>query len=120
MAASPESLSLNHTARSLTEYLRGAAGCVYQSVWHLDIGERAPANAIGLYIHESPSIDMGNGRTYYWLFLIDHGDEHFEPRLSVIEKVLRAHPCIHSLTRETAPDDMLKEMLCAQVLLQDQ
>lgn len=101
---------------SVADFLRQVGGCVYEYVVVLEDGDVRPAKKGGLFVSRSTPVDLGDGRTLYRMFLIDEGDELFEPRLQMMERALLKHPSVVRLMRETSPHDMLKEMLCAEIV----
>lgn len=106
----------DRVGREIVTHLRAEVKGLYQNITWMAPGADDHSPDPKLFLHRSEAVDLGTkGGASFILYLVDHGDIEYEPRLQVVEKALRLRPDVVRVVRDNAPDTMIKDMLCVQV-----
>ena len=108
----------DHASRELCEYLETKSREIYNTVQFIAPSLRPVADAPSLFLHRSDPY-IWDDVAIFTLFLVDIGDLAYEPRLQVIEDLLRNRKEVHRIARSTAPDSMVKDMVTAEIVLKE-
>jgi len=106
----------DNVSRELCEYIEKKSHGIYNTVQFIAPSLRPEHDPPSLFIHRSHPY-IWDDAAIFTLFLVDEGDLAYEPRLQYIEDLLRGRPEVHKLTRATAPDTMMKDMVRAEIVL---
>lgn len=105
-------------AEELCKKIALKTGGLYDAVLFIDESSPPDPKATSLFIHRSVPTTLDNAVAIS-LYFVDKGDLAYEPRLQEVESVLRSMPEIVKISRTTAPDSMVKDMLIATMILRD-
>jgi hypothetical protein len=106
------------TAQELCVKIEQQTKGIYNSVMFIEPSQRPVADPPNLYLHRSDPVGLTEGLVFT-LYAVDSGDLAYEPRLQIVEDLLRTMPEVTKIMRSTAPDTMVKDMLSIEVSVND-
>ena len=108
----------DRVSRELCEYLENKSRGIYNTVQFIAPTDRPRDDAPNLFLHRSDP-NVWNDVIVFTIFLVDDGDLAYEPRLQIIEDLLRGRQEVQRITRVNAPDSMVKDMVSVEIVLKE-
>lgn len=106
----------DRVGREIITHLKDEVKGLYRNIAWMAPGADDRSPDPKLFLHRSEAVDLGaRGGATFILYLVDHGDIEYEPRLQQVERALLRRADVLRVVRDTAPDTMVKDMLCVEI-----